>query len=277
MQVPHRELRARAQLAVGLHVRRAAGGVHDDDVGAGERVPGARREATRHAEPPVVRSERAAARLGPRHLARASRCRSARGSWRGSPGGTSGPARTPSSRATVPRASTSGRRLARARAVVRRAGRSRQELPRARRQERPGDRLQRGGGPDERRVGEHPVEPQPADEPRPARPLRLDLFARGLHHPAERHVRRADVLARAAHQAQVHEPLEGRVRRRDAVLHGAHRRDPPARRRRLLAGQPVGRAVRQAEPARDAAVEVASRSARPGRAAIRARSRSGRR
>ena len=77
-------------------------------------------------------------------------------------------------------------------------------------------------------MGEHPVEAEPPDEPRAPGPERLDLLSGRLHHPAERNVRGAHVLACPAHEAEVHEVLEGPVRDRDPVLDGAHRCDPPA-------------------------------------------------
>ena len=49
---------------------------------------------------------------------------------------------------------------------------------------------------------------------------------------------------------------EGVVDRRAALLDCAHRRDAPPRRRDLEAGDAVGRAVRQAQPARDAGDEL---------------------
>ena len=76
--------------------------------------------------------------------------------------------------------------------------------------------------------------------------------ARALHQPAERHARRARRLAAPALHAGVHEADELGVGRRALPLHGPHRGDAAPRRRRLLARDPVGRAVRQAEPAADA-------------------------
>ena len=113
-------------------------------------------------------------------------------------------------------------------------------------------------------VRQHDVEAEPPQEPCAAAAERLHLDARPLHHPAERHVRRADVLAGATHQAEVHEARERVVDDRRPLRDRAHRRDPPARRRRLLAGQPVGRAVRKAETARDARGEVGVGRGVPG-------------
>jgi hypothetical protein len=102
------------------------------------------------------------------------------------------------------------------------------------------------------------LEAEPPHEP-PLPPLRLDLDAGRLHQPAERHVRGACLLAGAAHEAEVHEGRERGAGLRSALGDGAHRGDPASRRRGLLAGHHVRRAVRQAEPARDARVETGGR------------------
>ena len=123
---------------------------------------------------------------------------------------------------------------------------SRHERPSGLRHERSRDRLERGGRPDERRVGEHPMESEPPDEPCTQGSERLDLLPGRLHHPAERDVGGAHVLACSAHETEIHEALEGLVRYRDPVLDGAHGRDASTGRRRFFPRQPVGRAVRQA-------------------------------
>jgi hypothetical protein len=92
--------------------------------------------------------------------------------------------------------------------------------------------------------------------PRPPPPRLVGRFggqlgSGPLHQAAERHRRRARRLAPAALDAQVHEPGEGPVHGRPGV-HGPHGRDPAPGRSRLLAGDPVGRAVRQAQAARHA-------------------------
>ena len=109
-----------------------------------------------------------------------------------------------------------------------------------------------------RRMRQHPVEPEPMQEPRAAGARRLHLLAGGLHHPAEGNVRRADVLTRTAHETPVHERREGVVEIRTG-RHRAHRRDPSTRRRGLLARDPVGRAMREAQAARHACRQVLGR------------------
>ena len=79
-----------------------------------------------------------------------------------------------------------------------------------------------------------------------------ERLARALHEVAERHARRAGDLAAAALHAGLHRAPERVVDRRAVELDRAHGGDAPARRRGLEAGDAVGRAVRQAEPARDA-------------------------
>ena len=130
-----------------------------------------------------------------------------------------------------------------------------QHRPDAARQHRTDDRLQHRRQPDHRRVRQQPVESEPVCEPRAASACGLDLLARRLHHAAEGDVRRTDVLAGATHEAAVHEVRERRLDLR-ARRHRSHGGDPSSRRGRFLAGQPVGRAVRQAEPARDACRQI---------------------
>ena len=77
-----------------------------------------------------------------------------------------------------------------------------------------------------------------------------------LHEPAERHPRGARRLAPAALHARVHERHELTVGLGVLPLHGAHGRDATPRRRRLLPRHPVGRAVRQAQAAADAAGQL---------------------
>ena len=109
---------------------------------------------------------------------------------------------------------------------------------------------------------QQPVESEPVHEPRAAGARRLDLLARRLHHPAEGNVRRADVLAGAAHEAAVHERPRTSSSTSAPGRHRAHRGDPSTRRGGLLAGQPVGRAMRQAQAARHACRQILGASAR---------------
>ena len=117
------------------------------------------------------------------------------------------------------------------------------------------------------RDGEHPrpgqheaVTPERLHaEPLPPRcePTRGgERVARPLHQPPEGHARRARRLAPAALHAGVHEADERVVGLGALPVDLAHRRDPAARRRRLLSRHPVGRAVREAEPARHAGGEL---------------------
>src|SRR6185369_13269592 len=66
--------------------------------------------------------------------------------------------------------------------------------------EGPRERLERGHEPQQLLAWEDHVEPEPSDEPRPAGAERLDLHASALHHPTERDVRRAHVLAGSARE-----------------------------------------------------------------------------
>ena len=164
----------------------------------------------------------------------------------------------PERSATVPRASHARRGLGDPRKVRERTAVRGDERPHPRRHKRTCDRLQERRRPHEERMRQHPVEPDPAYEPRPPRPGRFHLRACPFHHAAEGHVRGTHVLARAAHQTCVHEAGERVVDLGQPLGDGAHRGDPPARRGALLSRQPVGRAMGEAQPARHARVEIAS-------------------
>ncbi len=110
-----------------------------------------------------------------------------------------------------------GRRFAREAAEQR--GTLRGERADAFREREARERLHRRGEPQQLLPRQRDVEPEPPEEPRPSRPQRLHLDACTLDHPSERHVRRTDVLARAAGEAEIHEARErlvgfGRARRR---------------------------------------------------------------
>ncbi len=123
-------------------------------------------------------------------------------------------------------------------------------------QEGASERLEGRRRPDERRMGEHPVEPEPPNQARTPRSRRLHLLACGLHHPAERDVRRTHVLARPTHEAGVHQFGEPAVGFGGRLVDRSHRGDPSPGGLLLLAGQSVGGAVGEAETARDAGGEV---------------------
>ena len=162
----------------------------------------------------------------------------------------------PERTATVPRTSVPAGGLREPRQPRERRRPAWRERAHPARQERPGDGLEERGGPKERGMRQHDVQSEPPEEPRAAGAERFHLDARALHHPAERHVRRADVLACTAHQAQVHEPGERVVDDGRALGDRPHGRDPSARRRRLLAGQPVRRTVGEAQATRDTRGQV---------------------
>ncbi len=77
-----------------------------------------------------------------------------------------------------------------------------------------------------------------------------------LHEVTERHRRRARGLAAAALDARLDRVAERVVERRALELDRPHRGDASARREPLEPGHAVGRAVREAEPARDARDEL---------------------
>src|SRR5262249_29148487 len=81
-----------------------------------------------------------------------------------------------------------------------------------------------------------------------AAPL-LERSPRPFHQVAEWHRRRARRLTPAALDALLHVPLERGVDGRAVEVDRLHGGDPPPRRRRLEAGHPVRRAVREAQPA----------------------------
>ena len=180
-------------------------GVHDHVIRARERRRVPTGELPGRGQPSVVRRQRSAAALRPGDQSRASRCGRARGSSPGSPGGTSGPARTrrgaPPSLGRPRPPAVRSRAGSRANGEVCRGASAR--IRRGRNGRATGWKnvaIRKSGG---MRQGD--VEAEPAEEPCAAAAERFHLDARALHHPAERHVRRADVLARATHQAQVHE------------------------------------------------------------------------
>ena len=90
----------------------------------------------------------------------------------------------------------------------------------------------------------------------PTSPRSCSAARRLLHEVAELHRRRARGLAPAALHALVHRGHERVVDRRAVELDSAHRGDAAARRRDLEPGDAVGRAVREAQPARDARDEL---------------------
>ena len=239
-------------------MRAAAGRVHDDDVGVRERVVGATGQPSCHAEPAVVSGERAAARLAlgtvTRHPARVRTLIVARFTWWNHRSWTQ-PARS----ATDATPCDPGRWIGDATGAMAN-GEERVGIIARTRRGRNGrtTRLHQRGRADHRRMRQHPVEPEPMQQPRPAGARRLDLLAGGLHHPAEGNVRGADVLTRAAHETPVHERGERVVEIR-AGGHRAHRRDPSTRRCGLLARDPVGRAMREAQAARHACRQVLGR------------------
>ena len=106
---------------------------------------------------------------------------------------------------------------------------------------------------------QHEPVPDPLRRPPGAGGALAALVQRGsglFHEMTELHRRRARGFAAPALHALVHGRLEGGVDRRAFHLYEAHRRDAAPRRRDLQAGDPVRRAVRQAQPARDARDEL---------------------
>ena len=180
------------------------GGVHDHVIDAGERARVATREPAGRVESSVVRRERSAAALltGHDHAPAVAGQHADRGAVDlVEPPVLHAPGEHGDGSADL----DTGRRVRGPRQPGERRRALRRERAHAARQERPGDRLEERRGPQQRGMGEHDVQPEPPQEPRAPGPERFHLHARVLHHPAERHVRRTDVLARATHQAQVHE------------------------------------------------------------------------
>ena len=91
--------------------------------------------------------------------------------------------------------------------------------------------------------------------PRGEPALADEMLARALDQVSERHAARTRRLASSALHARRHEMDEVVVDRSAAPLNGAHRVDAATRRQAFLAGDPEGRAVRQAQPARHATVQ----------------------
>ena len=216
----------RDQVAELLQVCAASRRVRHHDVDTGERTEVPLGERSRGVEAPVVRGERATTCLGTRHLhpppvpgqdtdrgavhlAEPSILHAAAQQRDGSP--------------------TLTGRLRHAGEAAEQLGSFRSEGPDPFREREARDRLYRRGEPQQLLPRERDVEPEPTQEPGPSRPERLHLDARALDHPAERHVRGTDVLARPARETQVHEARERLVGLRESLGHRTHRRDPAAR------------------------------------------------
>ena len=261
------------QLTVLLHVRSATGGVHDDPLGTLERVEDLPRKPSRRVEPTVMRGKGAAADLTARddHAPAVAREHAYRRSIDRAVPAVLHASREHGDGASHP---DPGRRLGHVREWPRQVAeaRPRDERSHAPAQEGTRERHEHGTGSDDPAVGEHYVEAEPSQGALATGAYRFDLRAGALHHPAERDVRRADVLACPARQAEVHERGERVVDRRSALGDGAHRGDASPGARGLLAGQSVRGAVRKAQAAGDAARDVGVGGMVPRRPVRRRRS-----
>jgi hypothetical protein len=243
------DLVGRDEVAELLEVGATSGRVRHDDVRVGERAKVSFGERSRGVETPVVRREGSAADLcaGDDHTpAVASQHADRRAVHSSEPPILDAPAQQRDGPAHL------ARRLRHARQAAEhlRGRRQRSDASGGKTREWPQGGRERNLLPRQR-----DIEPSIA-KPRPARSQGFDLSARSLDHPAERHVRRAHVLARAAREAEVHEARERLVGVGQPLGDRTHRRDPAPGGRRLFAGDPVGGAVGQAQPARDAGGQV---------------------
>ena len=161
--VAHGKLCAVRELAVRLHVRTAAGRVRDHVIDARERSRVAAGESARRLEPPVVRLQGAAAPLVPRHRHAPPRAREHpdRGEVH-----VVEPPVLHAAREQRDRAADLDARgwFGERRQSSQRRRPTRHECPHAARHQRTGDRLQHGGGPDQRRMRQHDVEPEPSQQ-----------------------------------------------------------------------------------------------------------------
>ena len=245
------------ELGVRAHVRAAARRVHDDVVDAGEGPRVAAGEAAGGVEPSVVRLQRSAAALGPGH--------------RDPPPGAGEhadrrevhlvePAILHAARRARDRAARPRRpRAARSRGGSRANGDACRGIdrPDAPGHERPGHRLERGDEPDQRRPRKHDVEPDPSDAGARPRQRRgsISVRARSIMRPNGTCDGQTSSHARQTRQRSMNEANVSST----SAMPSATARIAAIRPRGdadLLAGQPVRRTVRQAQPARDAGVEV---------------------
>ena len=267
---------AREQHAVGLHVSAATRRVHDDVLHAGrledlDRAPG---QGERGGVLARVGVERAAAGLRPRrdHLGPVPGEHAGRRAILGTEGhllDAAGEQPHPDA------AHARGRRHLGQRRAVGAGWQVRQErLPVAQRlgqePEQPGaahdtsqaaglvDAEAGGGQTQERRIGQQQREVDPPEPPaeEPARPLPLDLGARGLDELAVRDAGRAGRLAGAAAQAEIEMGNRGVGQVDPALGERLDQHDAAARRVHLRPELGEGRAVGEAEPAVHAAVHA---------------------